>query len=303
MLRLLAGCLLFAGFAWGAGPACEVTDSGSLVAPRFDKGYIFGWNDPALNQNTLYGPNGEKLYQVVINPPNSRRTLVMSAAVDTDGMLAVSYQEFPFKGTEYGAIALFDTTGMAIRYINTGAYFATHICFAPDHSIWTMGEKLLHRSENYLAFRNFSRGGQQLGAFVPRSSLPAWEGAGLDQELGPVIGRSSLIHAAKDRIGTLLSPSPFKKEWIELDYSGNIRGKWDFVDTLDKSWQPIAFLSDGTLYANVWKRHQFTGIAVLDTASGKWKPVRTGQRGNLAGADGDELAYGLGGYRYLWARP
>lgn len=305
MLRLLAGFLLFACFAWSATPGRQVTYNGYWYspAPTFDKGYIFAWGDLASSPKALYGPDGQKLYDVVLKPAGSRRILVMSAAVDTDGTLAVSYQNWPQKGAQQGAISLLDTTGKVTRFINTGAYFATHICFAPDHSIWTMGEKLLHRSDDYLVFRNFSRGGQQIGAFVPRSSLPNWEGVGLDQEIGELIGGPSRIKAAKDRIGALLSPSPFKREWIELDYSGNIRGKWDFTNSLDKSWQPAAFLSDGTLYANVWEGHQFTGIAVLDTASGKWKPVKTAQRGYLAGDDGDQLVYGLGGYRYRWSRP
>jgi hypothetical protein len=303
MLKLVAFCLLLADMMVGANlPRHEVTYDAqwSSAVPTFDKGYVFAWDDPALGHYTLYGPGGEKLYEVVIRPPESRRVSLRSAAVDTDGTLAVAYKEWPTSGEEHGAIVLLNAVGKPIRFIRTGDYFPTQVCFAPDHSFWTMGQKL-HPGSDYAVFRKFSRSGEQLAAFVPRSSLPVWEGNGLDQLTSPVLGFWTM-RAISDRLGALLKVSAFKSEWFELDFSGKVLGMWSIVDDPDHSWQPAAFVSGGVLYANIWEGHATNGVAVLDKTNDKWKPVKGLRNGYLMGSDRDRLVFEIRPHQLLWVQ-
>jgi hypothetical protein len=252
----------------------------------FDKGYVVRWDDPDYFKNSLYGPDGQRMYEIAFNAPDSTRTEILSTAVDTDGVLAVAYEA---RGKHSaGGIALLDHAGKVIRFIQTGEYVPSQVCFAPDHSIWMYGQVWPRVERDYLVFRKYSRDGQQLGAFQPRSALPAWEGAGIDMLTGPLLGGAELL-ASKDRIGAVLRTGGQKLVWMELDFAGNRQGQWE-IDSM--KWSPRVFTAGGALYGTKWEDHVIAGTALFDKASQTWERVR-GVPENISplGSDGEELIY------------
>ena len=138
---------------------------------------------------------------------------------------------------------------------------------------------------NDLTSGKFSRDGQQLSAFLPRSQLPSWEGVGIDMLTGPMLGAAHLL-ASKDRIGAILSPGAKKWVWIELDFTGNLRGQWE-IDAM--KWTPGAFTAGGALYANRMNGRTVVGTAVFDRPGNSWTKVHGVPAASVLVADGEEL--------------
>lgn len=105
----------------------------------------------------------------------------------------------------------------------------------------------------------------------------------------PITGGWNL-RAAHDRLGAFLYRTKQTWEWIEMDFSGSIIGRWtDF-----RSHSQTAFTLSGNLY-----RQSRDGIAVFDRASSTWNRVADPAGGTLLGADGDDLVLQIGN-RLRW---
>ena len=270
-------------------PIREVTSqaiesSGTLV-PGFYKGYIYwaGRDNPL----TIYSPDG--LPGPYALTPNGTAEAI---AVDTNGTLAVAWHS-----KSGGGIDLHDASGALVRTIQTGRYRPTHLSFAEDHSLWSLGWQTRannpHRAyaADYAIVRRFLPDGQQIGAYLPRSVFPP----GL--EPGLVSWQwSNCITVSHDRVGLWVysGMDSTKSEWVELDLNGNLTGRW----RLDRFYDPdlrVALTSDGHVFVQRANPDPHRAVSysllTLDRTSSTWQTVQSAPGGRLASADGDALIF------------
>lgn len=290
---LLAAALCNSAFA---AEAREIYYQGFLtpqnITPTFDKGYLFVYDFEKID---VYAPDGSPMYSVSAHVPNAKIVNIQNAAADVDGTMAGAVEYFR-DGTSRsigGGIAVFDRSGKQLRFFDTGTYLPTQVCFAPDHSIWTLGWRGPKASgwdhdNDYFILRNYSQEGQTFGAFLPRSSFES------DQDpIGPITGGWQL-RIMNDRIGALfygssiLAPEqkPRPAQWMELDLKGKVLGRWE----VGPEWLPWAFAQSGNLYTQT-----HDAVLVFDRSTNTWRPVSGTPPGHLLGADGDSLVFEVRG--------
>jgi hypothetical protein len=261
----------------------------------FDHGYVAGWDLQHVHSVTLYAPDGRRMFEVssFTLPDGTKTGASLSVAIDSDGTSAHVY--WAAQGTRSG-IAIEDATGVQVRVIETEPYKPSQVCFAPDHTLWIFGDQWRPAdlpARDFMTFRHYSRDGKLLGSFVPRSALPGWQGAGLDQVLAPFVGLWRL-RAANDRIGAALLVGPSTQAWVELSLDGQLIGQWTFIGTRHEAVMPSAFDSNGILYGVRWIDGKRAGISAFDKSTGGWNPVLSLPNGHLVGADGTRLVYQSG---------
>ncbi|HLH03871.1 MAG TPA: hypothetical protein VKX25_13960 [Bryobacteraceae bacterium] len=298
-MRLLAVTLALAAAAYSQTPNTIAFDglSRSNPAPAFDHGYVAAWDLVQVHSLTLYDPSGARLFDLTsLTLPDGTRTYTPdSVDIDSDGISAYTWRAmFPRAG-----FALLDKTGKPLRIVETQPYAPSQICFAPDHSLWVFGQlwgpKTLE--PDYPVFRHYSRDGKLLGAFVQRSTLPTYDGIGLDNLTGSFVGLWRL-RASKDRLGAALLLGNGKSLWVELDFSGNLIGQWPLPHGM-----PLAFDENNTLYGGYWSEdHHHYRLLVFDKSTGTWQPLPPHPPGLLIAADGTRLVY-QNGDQLRWTDP
>ncbi len=264
----------------------EVRHEGSWTGPTFDRGYVVDWDKENLGGYTLYSPDGRLVYSILPDKLGTVNMHVHGFAADSDGTVAGIY-EMLGGPQPLGRIILVNSLGQPGLSINTGVYIPTRICFADDHSIWTVGFE--YQNDDFLVFRRFSRQGQQLGAFVPWSKIAS--GYNALTALQGMVGGGWTLRAAKDRIGTW-SPSDYEAtKWIEVDLSGNLIGQWEWKFDSGLWHSPVAFTSSNALYAQVFNFERPAGYAIFDRSTQSWQKVTGYPKGRLLGADADDLVF------------
>lgn len=295
--RYFAGLIILAtyGGAQVSSPVQFEDLRASNPTPTFDHGFVAAWNLHGMHNVTLYAPDGKRMFEVSSFKlaDGTKTDVLLSVAIDSDGTSAYVY--WGSHGTRSG-IAILDTSGNQARVIETEPYKPSQVCFAPDHSLWMFGDK--QRSDDlpisdFMTFRHYAQDGKLLGSFVPRSTLPDWQGAGSDQVLAPFLGLWRL-RAAKDRIGAALLVGPSKQVWVELSLDGRFIGQWAFTSTVHEAVMPAAYDSNGALYGIRWTDRQRTGVSVFNKSTATWNPVPSLPSGQLLGADGTRLVYQSG---------
>jgi hypothetical protein len=266
-------------------PATAATSDGDVVIqgnisplnilPTFDHGYLATYGKDGI---AVYAPNGS-LATEIRKPADGN---FVNADIDSDGSVAVAVHR---SGRRSGSIAIFSPDGSAGGEIATGPYRPSQVCLAPDHSIWVLGdEDLLPENEgtNHFLLRHYSRGGELLGEFLPRTSFPA------DAYPGEPRAGFWKLRIADGRLGMKLDRSaPDKKLlWLETDLQGKEIGRW----TAPSGGEPAAFTASGAVYAET-----ADGIKVLDRASGAWNSVPRSSSDRLLGAEGDTLVFAIPG--------
>jgi hypothetical protein len=256
----------------------------SNPVPTFDHGYVAGWDMKQLHSVTLYTRDGSEAFSVTsLKLPDGTSTETpTSVAIDEDGTSAMVYRA---QNGRRSGFALLDSAGKQLRVLETEPYKPSQVCFAPDHSIWIYGDEWQKAGEpehDFLIFRHYSREGKLIGAYVPRSALPAWEGQGLDQLAAPFIGAAMIMGGPRQL-------------WVELDFSGKLIGQWSIPSRLEGYVMPAAFDSKGVLYGDhTTGNNRHDGIWILDKTTGEWKPAPSLPAGHLIGADGVRLVYKRG---------
>ena len=186
-----------------------------------------------------------------------------------------------------GGIALFDQTGNQIRFIDTGCdYWPTQVAFAPDHSLWAIGSlpnsELEFLTADYLFLRHYSRDGEELGRYLPRSSFPHPDNIPKEPLIAPMVGLWEL-RVTSDRVTALLQGS---RLWVETDLNGKEIERWNTGPN-----RPNAITTDG----DAWQM-QNKQLEVFDRAAGIWKAVPfNSPDGRLIGAQGSDLIFLLRG--------
>lgn len=267
---------------------------GNQLVPVYDKGYLMLIHRPPTSEITVYGPDGNRAYDVSVTTPQAATVSVGNMAMDADGTMAVTAGYREPHGYAAG-IALVDPAGRQIGFIETGRYVPCEVAFGSDHSIWTFGwqrdEQLNDRAEtqDYFVFRKFSRDGKQVGAYLLRSLFPR----GLEPGACAVGGWK--LRVANDRVGALVTSGNVgsEREWVELDLSGKLLGRWRMNDR-----RGLAFTESGVLYSRApYDKGTPPQLEVFDRVSGTWKPIPGAFSISelidghwlLLGADGDYL--------------
>jgi len=285
---LLAATLCNTAFA---AESREVYYQGFLVpqsiVPTFDKGYLLVYDFEKID---VYAPDGSPLYSVSAEVPNAKTANIQNAAADVDGTMAgaVYYARGRTRG---GGIVLFDRFGKQTRFFDTGQYWPTQVCFAPDHTIWTLGWQGFEASrekDDYFILRNYSQDGQELGAFLPRSSfepepVPIGPKTGLWQ-LRIVNGRIGALFYGSSPLGPGQKSRPM--QWVEVDLKGKVLGRWEVGAELS----PEAFTQSGALYT-----HSRDAVLMFDRSTKAWRRVAGTPPGFLLGAQGDSLVFEVRG--------
>jgi hypothetical protein len=281
-LLLAASC---AGFAQS--PAREV-ETGAVVSSAL----------PGLANNRLYfidmpdrvrvfSPNGYSSIVIDLDARGDERAYVQGIAIDSDGTIAVAW------ATRRGpsGIEIRDGSGTLLRTIDTGLFMPGSVAFDADHSLWSFGWQRAAKGSQVHArdfgmLRHYSATGSRMAAFLPRSLFPK----GLEPGGGQ--GQEQRIHVMPDHIGLVAFSGDLgaKQEWVEVDFNGNVLGRWR-ID--GQAFARVTPTSDGNVYATELDPKTQKEIVVrLDRATSTWQPVATGAKGQLYGADGDQLIFG-----------
>jgi hypothetical protein len=234
----------------------------------------------------LFSPDGQLALLKDINEGKQLPVSVKSIAVNEYGAAAISWAQSPFPKGGHAGIDLLDRTGKLVNTIDTGNYLANHIAFGEDHSLWTFGWQrsatdLRKPSSDYMTVRKYSRNGNQVGSYLPRSLFPdGLEPASFGwQERG--------IQVAHERVGVLACSGMTSQhpEWVELDLNGNLIGRWrvDFSRT-------VTLTNDGHVYAQHTnsKAHE---LLLLDRLSSTFEKLDWPVLGTLYGTDVNELVF------------
>jgi hypothetical protein len=261
--------------------------------PIFDNGYMFKINTapqsgPAPDSFGAWDTEGQWMYQAYFTTPDGTPAAVRSAAADTDKTVIASIG-YGVRGGYKGGIAFLDPTGKQVRFVSTDRYQPMALCFAPDHSIWAAGWQRSPKGDvedpsGYSIVHKFSSDGTPAGEFLLRSEFPPG--------LPPAASGISWIRAADDRVGVMLYPGQTSAypEWVELDFSGNLIGRWKIGRT--GQFNGFAFTADARLivlsYDPETKKYQ---LMSFDRKSSSWQAVDGGIKGLLLGADGNDLVF------------
>ena len=231
-------------------------------------------------------PNGNFAIEKSIELPGDSRPSVMDVDFDSDGRIAVSASGLGASGFQAGIVVL-DPAGHETRFIDTGRYVPSHLAFAPDHSIWTLGwqrdavDPARSDKRDYRIVRQFSTNGNELKACLPRSLFPA----GLEPGIA---GDGPQIQVAGERVSILayVGPTSGQQEWVELDLNGNLLVR-SRIDSVVRAPTLAAFTDDDHVYL---QGRGLGDLHTFDRVSQTWKSVPS-RGSHLLGADGAELVY------------
>ena len=304
MFRAIAVLGAFSLCGWAASdPVREVTSQamrvGHQLVPAFYNGYIY-WigRDGGDGAVTIYAPDGHLALAFVTDHGPAE-----GIAVDTDGTGAVAWWA-RHKG---GGIDLRDRYGVLIRTIQTGTYLPSHVAFGDEHTLWSFGFQVdatddsVPDKKDYRTVRKYSSDGKLAGAYLPRSLFPA----GMEPGEHSWQNSSSIV-VAHDRVGlwAYSGASGDETEWVELDLSGNLLGRWR-LDQFARGTK-VALTTDGHVFVQT-RDAKFPNdrLYTLERASATWQALSDPPPGEMQGADGDTLAFsewGSGPMLVRWYR-
>ncbi len=269
---------------------------GTDPLPAFDKGYLLYLKRPA--DLSVHAPNGVRLFDTTVRDPHGREVHVQSAAIDTDGTIAVASA---FSGNQSdwidtGGIAFLDLSGKQTRFVPTGGYMPAGLGFDQEHFLWVVGQG----DKDDLLVRKVSKDGKEVGAYLAQS---LFGGLGFSAGLG--LWR---VRAANDRVGLLAyAGTDHELEWVELNLEGKLLGRWTLGARKDGGY---AYTADGRLYGKSWDEKGKPRLTVFDRAKRSWIPVqdRSGGAGQdlsmhlLLGADQNDLVFTRDGAQLIWVK-
>jgi hypothetical protein len=300
MVRAIALLGIIGACAWSQNSPSPIrgmwAPSMSPRVPGFYNGYLF-WCEPH-NFLTLYSPEGSVALTLEIQGRGNGYASIQSIAIDSDGRLAVGWSDLPDAG-----IDIRDMSGKIIRSIDTGRYVPAHLSFGEDHSLWTFGwqrdttDPYYREKKDYLTLKKYSPGGEQVRAYLWRSFFPA------GMEPGGYQWQERRITVTSNRVGieALSGTDSGQREWVELDLSGNVVGRW----RLDRSYEfpGVVLTADNRAYV-----HRFDAatksrqVLRLNRDKAQWELLKSPSNAALYGSDGDKLVFwddGSGGAMHM----
>jgi hypothetical protein len=295
-IRFLIACsmLLFGG---GTLPAQSLVMANASMAQwanelggtavRCENGYCAtsGVPSPYIR---LFDGNGNLVRENDAGIPGAAAVTVKDISVLRSGFMAAAVRAVNADGAMASAVALYNGTGAPSLVVRTDPFFATRVALSSDGYLWVLGSFANRRfDQDYGMFRKYSLDGRLVGEFLNRLSLNPKRGP-FDED---AIGGSSVMVAWSGGVGAYI---PLSQEWLEVDNSGNLVGRWKLAEpTLAKTPTPgsprhaarmvrLAATESGSIYS-FWIWDERRALCKLDRKSGVWQEV-----------DGSQSDYFLG---------
>jgi hypothetical protein len=287
MLRTVTLLAFLSLPAWPANAPVQEASAPAIVGsvmPGFYNGYLF--SAEPRHVLTLFAPDGHELFSLPFPGRGNGRVGIESVAVDSDGTLAVAWQDLPNAG-----IDIRDLSGTLLRSIDTGRFVPAHLSFGQDHSLWALGfqrdaAKPAYRDkQDYPIVRKYSLDGKEMGAYLSKSLFANGLAPGMNE------WQKRRITVTADRVGVEAVSGNIgnQREWVELDVSGNLTGRWK-LDPSDH-FAGVTFTSDDQAYVHRYNRDTKTEqVFRLNRATSAWDLVNA-PNAQLYGADGDKLVF------------
>ena len=262
----------------------ECPEAGGTPICEYRNGYMLKFSQNFDRVVGVFGPDGRFRLNLPIQMPDSPVTWANDVAVDSDGSF-VAGASAGDGGLRHGVaksgLVMFDANGWQNAFIDTGKFWPNHVAIAPDHAIWVLGSQpYAKNAPDYMVVRKYSRAGELLGSYLPRSSFPA----GL--EPGGWSGGPSMIMAAGEHVALVAYSGMVgtKRELITLDQSGKVLGRMRSDNEHEHFY---ALTSDGGLYSGgngvLWKFDVVKGQKIaMEVPEKKY---------SLVGADGTNLVF------------
>jgi hypothetical protein len=181
----------------------------------WDKGYLVSREIELFQEGVpnvkLYDKSGQKVRESSIWFPGAQRVIISSAAVTPDGRIIASGDAEKADGTTATFIALTNLAGKVTQVIQTKGYYPSHVCEAPDGTVWSFGgtgyDEQTYRPNPGDTLRHFDFHKGQIASYLPRSLFP-------DR---PAPDKPGFIRCSKNEV---VAYSPSTQEFIEIDYGG-----------------------------------------------------------------------------------
>jgi hypothetical protein len=286
MLRTVTLLALLSPSLWSANVPLRETTAPAFIAqamPGFYNGYLFS-AEPS-HVLTLFGPDGYELFSLPIQGHGNGKVHIKSAAIDSDGTLAVSWADGPNSG-----IDIRDLSGTLLRSIDTGAFLPTHLSFGPGQSLWALGwqrdaARWSVEKQDHAILRKYSIDGTETGAYLPKSLFPP----GLPPADEGWQARRITVTADRVGVDVVSGKVSSQREWVELDLNGNVTGRWK-LDPSDE-FPGVVFTSDDQAYVHRYNRDtKSMQVFRLNRTTSTWGLVNA-PNAELYGADGDKLVF------------
>ncbi len=298
MKKLLPATFLVSAAFAASAPVREVHSEcpalSGLPVCHFRDGYMFQFDTLVNRVIRVYAPDGHFTVNLPIQLPGASVTWPTDVAVDFDGTFVAGAfgGDGDIRHVTQFRVAMFDSNGIQTGVIDTKTFSPNHVAIAEDHSIRVLGaQNGLRNKQDYMVVRKYTRAGELVGSYLPRSTFPAGlepGGQGVPPNVMAAGNRIALV-AFSGNVGNLL-------ELIELDGDGNVLAR---MRSDHEGGKTFALTTDGNFYG---RRSKAADLVLFDVAAGTSKTFDAPQpTGWLMGADGENLVYRIPGEEGLTA--
>lgn len=254
-----------------------------------------------------FDANGKSIldYRIAISGVDDVRIRSSGFARGTDGSLAFVGSATWQDSSSGGIVAWVSPDLKRQTAIRVSPFSPSAVTVASDGTIWVAGWELVAGREvnpNHPVLRRYSRDGQLLGSFLPKSDVPPQA-----NQLWHPAEKSRLV-ASRDRVGWY---SEVAGLYVEFLPDGTELKRYSTVKPDPKSFvHGLALCDGGSVFASS-QLHGPSGavsgwkIFALDRQNGQWiSMARTERWGMLYGCDGnDPVAQLNGGSVLTWLAP
>jgi hypothetical protein len=253
-------------------------------------------NDTTTPVIHLFDETGIELSPMAFSIPDANATRVERLARGNDGAYAVVGSSFDQAGHGGGFVAWISPDRRVVKIVRPYPYVPNLVTIAADGTIWTQGAEMVNGVENHPdvnrnhgVIRHFDTNGEQIGEFLPRTSLFDGKWMGLPQ---------GMLASNGDRLGWYARVA---KQYFEMTFDGKVTNYGGVVPTNSKQIPATLVITDsGEAVVSLLANDYSTALYRLDRAAGRWLPLdlpgpdENKPRLLLLGGDGNRLVFGDG---------
>lgn len=252
--------------------------------PRFANKF-FASTDAKRGRVQVWDANSTSVANYALQLPGVASVVISSIAVATDGSVAVATGAFDANGRSAPVIAWLTRSGELVRMVTTAPFAPRHIAFAKDDSLWAAGREYDSAREDrpdYNVIRHYDTNGRLAGSALSRSLFSPGK-------VGPA--NDSFLTVADTRIAMA---SVTAGEWVELDQTGRLLGRWPLSMPANSFPTGVALLANGDFIAS-FETTDLGRLFKYDRGQSKWEIVDSSQLQNrqqglvVIGADGNSV--------------
>lgn len=152
-----------------------VTALTGKAAPKWSNGY-FVTIDPLPGPRpiiSLLESSGEKRFDAALAMDGVVSVIPRGLAASAEGRVAVVGAATDAAGSRINFLALLHSGGAVERVVRMDKFAGVQVCFAPNGSLWVLGQAISPPSPDYDMIRVYSREGVLQRSLLPRSLFPA----------------------------------------------------------------------------------------------------------------------------------